>query len=355
VALVFLLAWVKHYDDQDIDGFTPLHLAVKSTDSLKHTRPVKALLIRGASRTVKDRQDRMPCDLIKEIGSATLRQNLTEDLRQPSNLDCYMIKNPLKKVSQSYTTAILMWMLMIGVYASLTLFVFPFYMMQKPTLLYLYSTFAITFFLHLIATCKDPGQIRKPTGISFMQMLEQFDPVFLCPDCEIVRTDRSRHCPICNKCIERFDHHCPWIHSCVGTGNHGWFVGFILSMYTLLISTISVLAINIDCAQNIGYDRYNFFVPTMLPAAWYDPITVDAFMYLSLAISCLFTLPLSLLVYIQMVNLCKSRTTQERFSKRMAPQSRTSYYLAQTQQGTAEPALVSTQQIEELMLIGDNS
>lgn len=64
VALLYLLAWVKVLDDQDCEGFTPLHLAVKSVETLKSTRPVRALLIRGAPRNVKDKEGRIPSDLI---------------------------------------------------------------------------------------------------------------------------------------------------------------------------------------------------------------------------------------------------------------------------------------------------
>jgi len=31
-------------------GFTPLHLAIKSCDELKSTRPVRSLLLKGARR-----------------------------------------------------------------------------------------------------------------------------------------------------------------------------------------------------------------------------------------------------------------------------------------------------------------
>lgn len=117
---------------------------------------------------------------------------------------------------------------------------------MEDQLLYLVGMFGLTFIIHLFAMCKDPGYVKKPVGVTFAQMLEQFDPVLLCPDCEIVRTDRSRHCSVCNRCVERFDHHCPWINSCVGTGNHGFFAAFIVLMYALLVSTTVILLMNLD-------------------------------------------------------------------------------------------------------------
>jgi len=98
VSLIFLLAWVEVLDDQDVEGYTPLHLAVKSVETLLSTRPVRALLIRGAPRDIKDNKGRIPADLIQEITSASMRATLIEDLDSPKSLDCLMIKTPLKKV-----------------------------------------------------------------------------------------------------------------------------------------------------------------------------------------------------------------------------------------------------------------
>ncbi len=125
VALVFILAWVSVLDDKDIEGFTPLHLAVRSVETLKSTRPVRALLIRGAPRNVRDNKGRLPADLIGDLSSMSMRQQLIEELDNPRTVDCLMIKTPLKKVNKSFTTVYFMWLLMGLVYTFLLLFVFP--------------------------------------------------------------------------------------------------------------------------------------------------------------------------------------------------------------------------------------
>ena len=76
ITLVYLLSWVDYLDDQDCDGYTPLHLAVKSVESLKSTRPVRSLLIRGASRDVVDNTDRKPMDLAEFVTEQPLRNSL---------------------------------------------------------------------------------------------------------------------------------------------------------------------------------------------------------------------------------------------------------------------------------------
>ena len=107
----------------------------------------------------------------------------------------------------------------------------------------------------MLAMCKDPGYLQSPKGVPFMEMMKIFDPVLLCADCEVVRTDRSRHCSICNRCVERFDHHCPWVNNCVGLGNHGVFMSFLISMLTLLFVTFISLATNLDVWENYGLPR----------------------------------------------------------------------------------------------------
>jgi len=67
IALIYLISLTDSLEDQDCEGFTPLHLAVKSVESLNSTRPVRALLIRGACRNAVDNLNRTPLDLAKML------------------------------------------------------------------------------------------------------------------------------------------------------------------------------------------------------------------------------------------------------------------------------------------------
>lgn len=167
-----------------------------------------------------------------------------------------MLKTPLKRVMPSYRLPIAIWSAVLLIYAVMILYLFPMYAYQPPVLPFIDIGLAFfCLFFHLLATCKNPGHIRSSKEVTFAQMLKQFDPVLLCPDCNIIRTDRSRHCSICNACSERYDHHCPWVNNCVANGNHNSFLLFVCFMNLLLIFTFCTVASNLKVYGNFEAAR----------------------------------------------------------------------------------------------------
>ena len=228
-----------------------------------------------------------------------------------------MMKTPLKLVHKSFKTPITMWVLFAIVEMFLFLILFPlWYRMDFMIMLQITLYFAALTF-HLICICRDSGRLRSPKGIPFMSMMKIFDPVLLCPDCEVVRTDRSRHCSICNVCIERFDHHCPWVNNCVGINNHLYFMLFLLSTLSLLLTTFFGVILNYNCHENIDVfrSRENFlFVDLLLPESFYSKFFVMLATWVCLIITGLFMSLVALLFSVQVRNFCLNLTTSERFS-----------------------------------------
>lgn len=100
---------------------------------------------------------------------------------------------------------------------------------------------------------KNPGFIEKDKTLNFVTLLEQFDPSSLCPECEVIRTPRSRHCNLCGRCIDRFDHHCPWVNNCIGKGNFKEFYTFVFCqlVYLLAVSVLSGLYVKLEFYDDI--------------------------------------------------------------------------------------------------------
>jgi len=158
-------------------------------------------------------------------------------LREPSYMECFMIKTPLAPLKKNHKTQFLFAMFFaIVIFTQLTI-ILP---VQKSVVMGYLVTISgfITATAFFAASVMDPGYLKN--AFPFLDLLKQVHPCEMCPDCEVMRSTRSKHCAICNRCVERFDHHCPWINNCVGAGNHNAFMTFITSMiFTLLFIVIS--------------------------------------------------------------------------------------------------------------------
>lgn len=88
VALNYLLSMNPELEAKDQKGFTPLHLAVKSVEALRSTRPVRALLLKGSDRLARDNDGRTAADHIPENIPDSVRNDLLIMLvRLPSFID----------------------------------------------------------------------------------------------------------------------------------------------------------------------------------------------------------------------------------------------------------------------------
>ena len=97
----------------------------------------------------------------------------------------------------------------------------------------------------VLSCALEPGYLR-PT-YEFTKIVEVALDIGLhldnfCSYCEVIKSETSFHCTICNRCVELFDHHCPFINNCLGYRNHKYFLLFIfLYPWYLLILLSEVL------------------------------------------------------------------------------------------------------------------
>ncbi|GFP79572.1 probable protein s-acyltransferase 7 [Phtheirospermum japonicum] len=66
--------------------------------------------------------------------------------------------------------------------------------------------------------------MRKTVDINGIEVRLKY-----CSICNIYRPPRTRHCVVCDNCVERFDHHCPWIGQCIGQRNYRLYIILLLT------------------------------------------------------------------------------------------------------------------------------
>ncbi|XP_077407575.1 palmitoyltransferase ZDHHC4 [Vanacampus margaritifer] len=93
----------------------------------------------------------------------------------------------------------------------------------------------------------DPGTVIKKKHARQLHMYPYdkrlFFPGISCPTCHLIKPARSKHCRVCNRCVQRFDHHCIWVNNCIGAYNIRYFLLYLLSVCAMA-ANVAILTAN---------------------------------------------------------------------------------------------------------------
>lgn len=294
-----LIAWSTNVDTPDGDGMTPLHLAALS----QNFRIVKHLLIRGATRNVKDSRMKLPRDI------AILRndQDIKKLLDEPCLLaDLNPIRPPVKPIKNDYCQFLFYHFIMLARYVLVMVFILP--DLYFPFGLISLLLFVSVFVSFEIVSNMNPGYIDKAEECSVTELYQKYYPDFVCAYCEVRRGHNDKHCQYCHRCVKRFDHHCPWIRNCVGERNQKLFTLFLILTEIEFIYhfVIGVL----DFAGELPHDSpmYNNLFETAEGR-------IDREIALAVSVLCfLCAFVVAPLFWVQVTNLIYNTTTHQRFA-----------------------------------------
>ncbi|XP_017273968.1 palmitoyltransferase ZDHHC4 [Kryptolebias marmoratus] len=124
-----------------------------------------------------------------------------------------------------------------AVYAEFTYEVFGFCRDMDTTLTSLsvpYVLLVVKTFIFYLCIKTDPGTVTKKKVSSQLHIYPYdrrlFHPGVSCPTCQLVKPARSKHCRVCDRCVQRFDHHCIWVNNCIGAQNSRYFLLYLFSL-----------------------------------------------------------------------------------------------------------------------------
>ena len=174
-------------------------------------------------------------------------------------------------------------------------------------------TFLLIFF-------KSPGALKRTNAEqnpTWNQSIEGVHFTLTCPECEIIKVPRSRHCYLCGTCISVFDHHCEWINQCIGGHNNVCFLLFIICLIANMVITASVEVFLVYAAANCKYYGGDDCYSSDDRQALNDSLTywaialvgIQSIVYIS------FLIPVLALLKTHIQNFYFGLTTNERFGR----------------------------------------
>ena len=88
LAMIYILAWLSldELSHRDEEGYTAMHLAVKTSDKLENSRTVRVLLYHGAQTNIKDQNGNTPLDIARDLNESRIKQDIIRLLTHKTGL-----------------------------------------------------------------------------------------------------------------------------------------------------------------------------------------------------------------------------------------------------------------------------
>ena len=236
-SIIYLLNMGLNPNLQDINGNTPLHYAVKYGQN----RIIKKLLHNGADKNILNKNKVSPAMLARE------NPELSDIFSKKGICQKLFFKPDINKKSKFSNINMLLFIILHFTVIFLTfIMLMPYFDNTYFSILYLVISLLL-FILFFILAFSDPGTLTNNKYKDVLDIIEQGELLeYYCPKCLIKMDFRTKHCVICDKCVDDFDHHCFWVGNCIGKKNFSLFFDFLVyvifnTLFNFLITTYYVL------------------------------------------------------------------------------------------------------------------
>jgi palmitoyltransferase len=244
-SVIFLLSLGLNPNFKDKDGNTALHYAVKKSNS----RIIKKLLQRGADRNIPDFKYKMTPVML-----ARNNVEIIEIFREKGICEKLFFKPDISKKTLCSNKNMILFIVLHLVIILLVFFILlPYFNSNIFSSIYIIIS-AFVFILYISLSFSNPGRMINNEYNDLLDIVEKGnDAEDFCPYCLVKNNFRSKHCLICQNCIDEFDHHCFWVGNCIGKNNYKLF--FIFLIY-ILLNTLYNIGVNIYyLATEIGTEN----------------------------------------------------------------------------------------------------
>ena len=233
-SVIFLLSLGLNPNFKDKDGNTALHYAVKKSNS----RIIKKLLQRGADRNIPDFKYKMTPVML-----ARNNVEIIEIFREKGICEKLFFKPDISKKTLCSNKNMILFIVLHLVIILLVFFILlPYFNSNIFSSIYIIVS-AFVFILYISLSFSNPGKMINNEYNDLLDIVEKGnDAEDFCPYCLVKNNFRSKHCLICQNCIDEFDHHCFWVGNCIGKNNYKLF--FIFLIY-ILLNTLYNIGVNI--------------------------------------------------------------------------------------------------------------
>ena len=233
-SVIYLLNLGINVNLKDKEGNTALHYAVRKGQ----IRIIKKLIQRGADINIPDfKKKKTPVMLAKN------NPEILEIFRKKGICEKLFFKPDIsKKTLCSNKNMFLFIILHILIIFFVFFVLLPYFNSTIFGIIYVVIS-CLVFILYISLSCSNPGRMVNKEYKDILDLVESGQEAEdFCPLCLVKNKFRSRHCLICEICVDEFDHHCFWVGNCVGKDNYTLF--FIFLIY-ILINTLFNMGVNI--------------------------------------------------------------------------------------------------------------